>query len=804
MMYRLNFLVGGLFILLLASPASGAVVPLVNHGDAWRYRKGNGSAPQSNWKTVAEAGLDGTWLTGNGGIGYADNTNETALCQTLLSDMHNAYTTVAMRKSFQITSNLDSSLHLMLTMDWDDGFIAWLDGGYLRSYLSPGAPAEPAYNADATGLHESSRGSSGQPAMTIDLGAIGSRLSIGTHVLAIIGLNELPSSSDFIQIADLALGPPPTNGLSGVIGENTTWRTTNSPILVAGDIIVNFGVTLTIEPGVHVLFNSNLSLIINGRLIAEGDPTHRILFSRSSGNAGRWGGIEINDSAGSPETRIRYGRVEFNGTDAILVTGGNAWLDHLTFGSNDRTYIQLDGASFIVSECEFPSASVKFELVHGMNGVKTGGHGLILRNFFGLPVGYSDVIDFTGGSRPGPILNVIDNVFSGASDDGLDIDGTDGWVEGNIFLHVHRNGDTPDSSSAVSGGNNSGLTSEVTIIGNLFFDCDNAVTAKQGNFFSLINNTILRTTKTGGIDGASGAVCVRDTTPSPTTFARGLYLEGNIIWDAEQLVRNYDAAQTTVTFVNNILPVIWSGPGTSNSVVNPLFNHVPLVSEAAFINWQQAQIVRQWFGLQPQSPGVRTGPNGHDKGGVIPLGAFLTGEPSGTTYQSNATLVVGVNRTGFGMPTTGWPSGCGYLAYRWRLDGGAWSAERPINSPIFLNSLATGPHYVEVTGKRDSGLYQDDPLFGPDAVVTRSRTWNVDQLKVSSARFAGPDFTVGFMAATGQTYTVQYRDAFDVAHPWMTLTNFGPPVSVGPVMVSDWNVGARPMRFYRIVNPAVP
>ena len=805
---RLNYFIGGLLFLMFVAPASGAAISLVNHGDSWRYRKGSNGAPQSNWKTVADFGLDGTWLTGNGGIGYADNINETSLCQTILTDMQNAYTTVAMRRTFQITSNLDSSLHIMLTMDWDDGFIAWLDGAFLASELSPGAPAEPAANALATGLHESSRGSSGLPPMTFDVGPVGSRLAIGTHVLSIVGLNEATTSSDFIQIADLALSPPPAGGVSGLISEDTTWRATDSPIVVVGDVTVNYGATLTIEPGVHVLFNSNLSLIINGRLIAEGDSTHRILFSRSAGNAGRWGGIVINDSPGSPETRLRYGRVEFNGAngvaDAIRVAGGNAWLDHLTFGSNDRTYIQLQGASFVVSECEFPSASVKFELVHGTGGVKAGGHGLILRNFFGLPIGYDDVIDFTGGNRPGPILHVIDNVFSGASDDGLDVDGTDAWVEGNIFLHVHRNGDTPDSSAAISGGDNSGLTSEVTIIGNIFFDCDNAATAKQGNFFSLINNTIVHTTKTGGIDGASGVVNVRDTTPSLTTFGRGFYLEGNIITDAEQLVRNYDAAQTTVTFVNNILPVAWNGPGTSNSVADPLFNHTPTVSEALFTNWQQAQIVRQWFGLQPQSPAVLTGPNGKDKGGVIPLGAYLSGEPGGTTHLTNATLIVGVNRTGFGMTTTGWPNGCGYTAYRWRLDGGAWSAERPINAPILLNSLTDGPHYVEVTGKRDSGLYQDDPLFGTDAVLTRSRTWSVERLRIAAAGFVGTDFTMQFDTANGRTYSIQYRDAFDVAHPWLNLTNLGPYVVAGPVVVTDATAGASPTRFYRIVSPAVP
>jgi hypothetical protein len=115
---------------------------------------------------------------------------------------------------------------------------------------------------------------------------------------------------------------------------------------------------------------------------------------------------------------------------------------------------------------------------------------------------------------------------------------------GNIFVNVHRRGDTPDSAAAISGGSNSTNTSEVTIVGNLFFDCDNATTAKQTNFDILINNTIVHTTKFGGIDGGSGVINMRDTTPTPaTTFARGQYLEGNIIWDAEQLVRNYDPAQ---------------------------------------------------------------------------------------------------------------------------------------------------------------------------------------------------------------------------------------------------------------------
>src|SRR5262249_30189065 len=160
---------------------------------------------------------------------------------------------------------------------------------------------------------------------------------------------------------------------------------------------------------------------------------------------------------------------------------------------------------FIVRECVFPSATAAFELVHGTGGIKAGGHGVFARNFFGVPIGYNDVVDFTGSQRGGPIVHFVENVFTGSQDDGLDLDGTDGWMEGNIFMHVHRNGNTPDSPAAVSGGDNSGNTSELTVVGNLFFDCDNAATAKQGNFYTFINNTILHTTKTGGIDGGSGA-----------------------------------------------------------------------------------------------------------------------------------------------------------------------------------------------------------------------------------------------------------------------------------------------------------
>ena len=232
-------LASALFCAALASLTASAQTPLINHGDTWRWHKG--STPlQATWKTTSDAGLDGTWLTGAGGFGYSTDTlNETNQCRTILADMRNGYTTLYLRRQFQVNSPVSPTDHLLLTMDFDDGFIAWLDGNYLTNALVTGAPNEPAASATASATHESSRGAStpvNEP-VTYDLGLVGSRLGVGTHTLAIIGLNQSSGSTDLIQIVDLAVGPPPT----GTIATDTTWTAANSPYVVSNNIIVSGG-----------------------------------------------------------------------------------------------------------------------------------------------------------------------------------------------------------------------------------------------------------------------------------------------------------------------------------------------------------------------------------------------------------------------------------------------------------------------------------------------------------------------------------------------------------------------------------
>lgn len=516
----------------------------------------------------------------------------------------------------------------------------------------------------------------------------------------------------------------------GTLAADTVWTSAGGPYRVTSSITVPAGVTLRIEAGTTVYMNPGFDLIVQdgGILKVEGEKGKMVSFLSEPGVTTRWGGVKIYGSAGSPETVISYAFFHNNASTCIEVEGGTLRLENTIFANNRRPYLSVEDASFLVDGCFFPNVDVgsTFEPVHGDKGIKEGGRGIFRNCFFGKPFGYNDTVDYTGGDRGAsePLVQFINNVFIGSEDDILDLDGADAWIEGNIFVHAHRGPSTGNSASAVSGGvrGNYG-TSEITVIGNIFYDCDSAITAKTGNYCTAIGNTIVRSTKEGGGDSESGVINLAD---PGADYGKGCYLEGNIIVDVEQLVRNYDPAFSRVAFTNNILPMAWTGSGGNNKVIDPVFKHVPVLEETFFENFEQAQVMWDWLSLSPISPAIKAGIYGADMGAVVGRGIYLSPAPDKVTNERCATFHVGPLIIEESLNIPDFPLGSGFTHYRWRLDGGEWSREYSTHTPIEINDLQDGPHYVEAIGKSDVGFYQNDPeLWGP-LCITRSAAWTVD------------------------------------------------------------------------------
>ncbi|MHA3772540.1 lamin tail domain-containing protein [Verrucomicrobiota bacterium sgz303538] len=550
---------------------------------------------------------------------------------------------------------------------------------------------------------------------------------------------------------------------SGTLAANTTWTAAGGPYRVSANLVIPAGVTLTIQPGTTVYVASGATIQVNGtgKISAVGTETQRIVFAHEPGATGTtWGSLDFINT--TVESTLSY--VSFSDCGGTTIGGHNAqchannaivFFDHLYFPPTPVIeFISFDAASFIVQNSYFSTypAPTGPESLHGVNGIMSGGHGIFRDNYFGHTWGFNDTIDFTGGNRPGPILQVIGNTFDGASDDCLDLDSTDIWVEGNIFMHVHRDptrtDNALDTGSAISGGVDTvGQNSDWTIINNLFYDVDHVflnkgnstTTGNGGGRVAFLYNTVIHVAKenSGSTEAEIGAFDWTDDSiklPDPS-LGSGLYAAHNIITDCSVLQVNYNPANLTVIMENNILPIAWSGAGSGNQVIDPRLN-LGVLAGTPVAKVTPGQLL-QACQLLPGSPAIGAGFGGLNIGGLQPHGIAIGGEPSGTTNSTSATLTVGPGGT-FNWGTTT-PQPFGWTAFKWKLDNGAWSSEIPVsnNSPftspatINLTGLSNGPHTVYVTGKNDAGYYQDDTFVYPSsssvpAGVTVSRTWTVD------------------------------------------------------------------------------
>jgi hypothetical protein len=111
------------------------------------------------------------------------------------------------------------------------------------------------------------------------------------------------------------------------------WQPEHSPYMIQGDISV---ASLTIDPGVEVLFAGNYSLSITGYIVAIGTEADSIMFARAYNETG-WAGIHMDNLA--PGTELEFCRIEGSTNRALtIVNCPHLSIQNCLINNNSKSY----------------------------------------------------------------------------------------------------------------------------------------------------------------------------------------------------------------------------------------------------------------------------------------------------------------------------------------------------------------------------------------------------------------------------------------------------------------------------------
>jgi hypothetical protein len=303
---------------------------LISEGDDWRYYKGN-THPPGAWNQV---GFDDSGWGGPApsGFGYEDGDDA-----TLLEDMPtDPYASVFIRKTF-VMANTAAVTHLTLAVDYDDGFVAYINGAEVWRQNMPGGTITN--TTLASGGHDCSRSDDSTSNDKEFFSLSTASLVNGTNVLAVSGHNSTLGSSDFSLIVELYTnitllrGPfiqmPETNGVTVV------WRTD-----ALCDSVVQYGTDTNYAAGTV----SNGSLVRHHAVTLTGLAPGSSYFYRV-----RSGGVTLSEGAAfraraatnqairfiaygdfgysGPGTTSIAARMAMTNADFALTVGDNIYLD---------------------------------------------------------------------------------------------------------------------------------------------------------------------------------------------------------------------------------------------------------------------------------------------------------------------------------------------------------------------------------------------------------------------------------------------------------------------------------------------
>ena len=231
---------------------------LINQGDVFKYIIPT-SEPNTNWSELSFD--DSSWSSGISGFGYADGDDATII--------PNGTQSIYLRKIFTI-NNLATISSLILDLDYDDAFVAYINGNEVARANINGAP--PAYNSGTITDHEALIYSGGSPErfMITDFNSI---LNEGENILTIQAHNISSNSSDFTIIPFL----------SAIF--STQNNTGIEPPAILGLTMNNLHTNFKISSSSETLLLNNASGNLVYQIIAENLPKNTSIgVSKTSGD----------------------------------------------------------------------------------------------------------------------------------------------------------------------------------------------------------------------------------------------------------------------------------------------------------------------------------------------------------------------------------------------------------------------------------------------------------------------------------------------------------------------------------------
>jgi hypothetical protein len=326
---------------------------IITKGDEWKYLD-NGSDQGSAWHDTTYN--DNSWQSGLAEFGYGEGDEQTIVSYG--GNSNNKYITTYFRKSFQLTASDVANSTFSINLLYDDGAIVYING---KEVTRPNMPEGVIYYNTLAVTSISGSAETIYTNYPVDA----SFLKSGNNVLAVEMHQSAANSGDLSFDLELVVYKPQNGNYVSTNNKYTITLTADqsliavyestgdciipetittdltlskecSPYLSQGDITVDSGATLTIEPGVEIRMAEKGSMFVYGNIQAIGTETERILFTKDPMHQdGRWGAIclincsEVSNFAYVTIEHASEGPLPIREIAAISAFHSDINLDHL-------------------------------------------------------------------------------------------------------------------------------------------------------------------------------------------------------------------------------------------------------------------------------------------------------------------------------------------------------------------------------------------------------------------------------------------------------------------------------------------